>query len=201
MQHEGTGSPRTEALIREGLAASQAAQVDQAIAKFKEAIESDPSAGLPHFLMGAELAQLGRMAEAEAAFASAVLLAPGLEIARFQLGLLQFTSGRPTVGLLTWTPLLGAPVENPLQRIVHGFAALAADDFSAALTCFREGIALNQTNAPLNRDVQMVIDLILSQVPELGSPAEDQRSGAAEEQSPDGNHVLLSNYKQSGPYH
>jgi tetratricopeptide (TPR) repeat protein len=90
-----------DALIQEGLAASQADRTDDALALFHQAAEHTPASGLPHFLIGAELAQLGRMDEAEAAYANAVLLAPDLLMARYQLGLIQFTSARAALALVT----------------------------------------------------------------------------------------------------
>jgi Flp pilus assembly protein TadD len=190
----------TDGLIQRGMAASQAHRVDEALALFQEAARLVPGSGLPHFLIGAELAQLGRMDEAEGAYANAVLLAPALDMARYQLGLIQFTSGRAALALVTWGPLFQHSPDSALQRIVHGFAALAQDDFPAAAACFREGMALNLDNADLNRDLQLMLDRIEAHTnaaaPASGQPA--LQEGSAEGQ---GLHVLLSNYQQRGPLH
>jgi Flp pilus assembly protein TadD len=144
------------------------------------------------------------MEEAEAAYANAVLLAPSLQMARYQLGLLQFTSSRPAVALVTWGPLFQLPPDSALQRIVHGFAALAQDDFAAALGAFREGMALNRDNEALNRDVQMLIDRIEARDSEkpstspTASTAVPADEPAAEDE---GLHVLLANYQHQGPPH
>jgi Flp pilus assembly protein TadD len=198
-----SNSPEANACIQQGLEASRADRVDEAMACFRRAAELAPSTGLPHFLIGAELAQLGRMDEAEAAYANAVLLAPELDMARYQLGLLQFTSGRPGVALVTWGPLFQLPGQHPLQRVVHGFAALAQNHFDAAVACFREAMALNRENLPLNRDLQMMIDRIEGR-PQV-HPAADSAMVASpgDEVAPtseDGLHVLLANY-QRGPLH
>jgi Flp pilus assembly protein TadD len=191
-----------DSLIQQGLAASQADRVDDALSLFQQAAQLAPQSGLPHFLIGAELAQLGRMDEAETAYANAVLLAPELDMARYQLGLIQFTSGRAALALVTWGPLFQRPPESALQRIVHGFAALAQDDFAQALGCFREGMALNKDNAALNRDLQMMIDRIMAQAGQAagapGAPANAPAEQSADEQ---GLHVLLSNYQRQGPLH
>jgi len=187
-------------LIQKGLAASRAQHVDEALALFQEAARLVPESGLPHFLIGAELAQLRRMDEAEMAYANAVLLAPSLDMARYQLGLIQFTSGRAALALVTWGPLFQHPPDSALQRIVHGFAALAQDDFPAATACFREGMALNLDNAALNRDLQLMLDRIAAHT-HAGAPISDPP--APDETSADGQelHVLLSNYQQRGPLH
>lgn len=199
--HDTTAADRC---IQQGLAASQADRVDEALALFQEAARLAPGSGLPHFLMGAELAQLGRMDEAEASYANAVLLAPGLDMARYQLGLVQFTSGRAALALVTWGPLFQQPPQSALQRIVHGFAALAQDDFAGATGCFQEGMALNLDNPALNRDLQMLLDRIAAQTQGTApstagaSPVEEPATDAAGES---GLHVLLSNYRQQGPAH
>jgi Flp pilus assembly protein TadD len=202
-----------DALIQQGLAASQANRVDEALDLFRRASEQVPSSGLPHFLIGAELAQLGRMDEAEAAYANAVLLAPDLLMARYQLGLIQFTSGRPALALVTWGPLFQLPPENVLQHVVRGFAALAQDDFDEATSRFREGITLNHDNPALNNDLQMMLDRIATArntasaspdaVPTPAAPtapAAEPASAEAEAEA-DNLHVLLSNYQRQGPLH
>lgn len=198
-----TSSPdlsSADTLIQQGLAASQAERVEEALDLFRQAAQHAPGSGLPHFLIGAELAQLGRMEEAETAYANAVLLAPDLDMARYQLGLIQFTSGRAALGLVTWGPLFQRPPESALQRIVHGFAALAQDDFTQAIACFREGMALNQDNPALNRDLQMMIERIGAQTGEA-SAAPAVQAEPAESADEQNLHVLLSNYQRQGPLH
>ncbi|WP_440534029.1 tetratricopeptide repeat protein [Variovorax sp. YR566] len=185
-----------DALISQGMAASQANDGMQAIAWFQKASAEEPAAGLPQFLLGAEFAALGDMAQAEAAFANATLLAPGFPMARYQLGLLQFSSGRAAVALLTWQPLLDLPDTDPLPHFVKGFAALAQDHFEEALRCYQEGLALNATNEALSGDIEKVIAGIKALNPD-GPIADSQNS------SSDGadNHVLLANYQQQGLAH
>ncbi|MGM9486044.1 hypothetical protein [Ideonella sp. YS5] len=195
-----------DGLIQQGLAASRADRTDEALALFAEAASLAPASGIPHFLIGAELAQLGRMEEAETAYANAVLLAPALDMARYQLGLIQFTGGRMALALVTWSPLLERSAEDPLQRIVHGFAALAQDDAERAVACFREGIALNPHNPPLNADVQRMIERIEQQRPVVAAPSPVEPDPAPSDppaaiDAEDPQHVLLSNYGRQGLLH
>lgn len=188
-------------LIQKGLAASARNLTEEAMGLFQLAAARAPHAGLPHFLLGAELASAGRMDEAEAAYSNAVLLAPDLHMARYQLGLVQFTSGRAALALVTWEPLFGLPAAHALQQAVHGFAALAQDDFGLAVEHFRTSMALNQDNAPLNRDLQLVIRTIEEHV-----AAPQQSEGLQETSETDAQrsgelHVLLNNYQRSGPLH
>ena len=183
-----------DALMSRGMAASQANDGVQAVEWFQQASATEPGAALPQFLLGAEFAALGDMGQAEAAFANATLLAPGFPMARYQLGLLQFSSGRAAIALLTWQPLLDLPATDPLPHFVKGFAALAQDHFEEALHHYQQGLVLNTTNEALSGDIEKVISGIRALVP--GTP----HAPAATSDAPD-NHVLLANYQQQGRAH
>lgn len=185
-----------DALMSQGMAASQANDGVQAIAWFQKASAAEPGAGLPQFLLGAEFAALGDMAQAEAAFANATRLAPGFPMARYQLGLLQFSSGRAATALLTWQPLLGLPDTDPLPHFVNGFAALAQDHFDEAQRHYQQGLALNTTNEALSGDIEKVIAGIKALNPNV-SAADSE--GASHDDAD--NHVLLANYQQQGRAH
>jgi len=180
-------------LIRDGLLASRADQTDAALALFRRAASHAPQSGVPHFLIGAELAQAGRTDEAEVAFATALLLAPAMDMARYQLGLLQFTSNRAAMALLTWGSLFDLGPEAVLHHVVRGFASLAQEDFANAVASFRRGIDLNHDNPPLSIDLQGVIDRISAQTSVAAGEPADEASASQ--------HVLLSNYQQQGPLH
>ena len=120
-------------------------------------LKAEPSSPIPHFLAGAEYAQAGWIAEAEASYATAVQLSPGFDIARYQLGLLQFTSGRAAVAQVTWEPLFALREGHYLRCFVEGFAALAADRFEAALALYSAGMQANRANPPMNADIAKVI--------------------------------------------
>ncbi|SFQ11275.1 tetratricopeptide repeat protein [Variovorax sp. 770b2] len=186
-----------DALMSSGMAASQANDGPQAIEWFQKASAAEPSAGLPQFLMGAEFAALGDMNAAEAAFANATLLEPGFPMARYQLGLLQFSSGRAAIALLTWQPLLDLPEADPLPHFVRGFAALAQDSFDEALRHYRQGLTLNTTNSALSGDIEKVIAGINALTSKPASTEEE----TATEEAESSNHVLLANYQQQGRSH
>ncbi|SEL71573.1 hypothetical protein SAMN05216359_114118 [Roseateles sp. YR242] len=180
--------------LRQALAASASGDTDTALQLFRHAVDEEPESPLPPFLLGAELAQLGRINEAIQAYAAATLLAPTFHMARYQLGLLQFTSGHAALALVSWQPLFLLPATEPLRAFVHGFAALANDQFPEALTHFRAGQAMNTENVPLNGDIQLVIDRIEA----LKQTAQATRE--VDTANEDASHVLLSNYR-SGPMH
>lgn len=180
-------------LISLGMAASQANDGSQAIEWFRRACATQPTAGLPQFLIGSEFAALGQMNEAETAFANAVLLSPDFPIARYQLGLLQFSSGRAAMALLTWQPLLSLPPTDPLPHFVNGFAALAQDDFTEALRHYRQGLTLNATNDALAGDIGKIIariEALPAATPGEALPADESST-----------HLFLASYQQQGQPH
>ncbi len=178
------------------MSASADGNSEQAIELFREAMKEQPEFALPAFLLGAEFAQLGRIEEAVQAYASAVVLAPELHIARYQLGLLQLTSGHVALALLTWQPLVQLPETEPLRAFVMGFTAMAGDKFDEALAYFRAGQSLNQSNEPLNRDIEMVIGKIQALGTNMSEGSAQGAAPGGEEEAADANssHVLLSNY-------
>lgn len=180
---------RAEALLQQGLAASQADDPAQALALFAQAAEAAPGWGAPHFLAGSEHAALREWDRAEAAFAQAVLLAPAWSIARYQLGLLQFSSGRAAVALLTWRPLLELPDSDALPHFVQGFAALAQDDFPLARQHYAVGLERNTENPALSSDIRK----ILAGIDTVQSPAAAEEGEA---QSMEMAQVWLANYQR-----
>jgi tetratricopeptide (TPR) repeat protein len=186
-----------DALLNAGLAASQSGDAQAAIHLFARASAAAPSSAAPHFLIGSEYAALGQIEDAEAALANAVLLAPALHVARYQLGLLQFSSGRAAAALVTWGPLLALPAEDPLPHFVRGFAALAQDDFTQARSQFDAGLACEQPNAAVAADIRQVLTRMQEAAP--------AKEGAAVPASPvaesASNHVLVSNYGRFGSLH
>ena len=148
---------------------SDLAQVDRLLQDYPD----DPRL---HFLRGSILAGIGRHIEAMPALRRAVELAPDFAIARFQLGFFQLTSGEAGNALGTWGPLALLPEEHYLRIFVTGLTHLIRDEFREADARLREGIAVNQENLPLNRDMQLIIDQIQ---PLLAENATAQVSGDA----------------------
>ena len=175
-------------LLAEGLAASRAGQSESALALFQRASEADPASALPHFLLASEQASAGDFARAELAFATALLLAPGFALARYQLGLLQFSSSRAPVALLTWQPLFALPEDEALLHFVRGFSALAQNALGESLHHFHRGLACTSANPALCADILLVTQAV-----------ERLQSGAPPEAEEAAGHVLLSAYSR-GPH-
>jgi tetratricopeptide (TPR) repeat protein len=131
--------------------ADEMKQADRLIAEF-------PGDARLHFLRGSILASIGRPIEALPALRKAIEIAPDFVIARFQLGFFQLTSGEPAHALSTWGPLALLPDGHYLRSFVAGLTHLIRDEFAAAIDHLRAGIAANEENPPLNRDMQLIIE-------------------------------------------
>lgn len=178
-------------LLQAGLAASRSNDVEKALELFAQASLACPSSGVPHFLAGSEYAAVGQFDKAEAALANAVLLAPAFHIARYQLGLLQFSSGRAAVALVTWEPLLALDDAQAISHFVRGFAALAHDDLEQASAHFLAGLDRNTENAAMSHDIEKVLRGIEEAKQGADGSALPESSEAAA-------HILLSNYGRFG---
>lgn len=139
------------------LAAMQSDAPDE-LAFAERLIDAYPEDARLHFLRGSLLAGSGRPIEAHAALSRAAALAPDFALARFQLGFFELTSGEAARALATWEPLDGLPPEHYLAHLVTGLRHLIHDRFAEAIAALQAGIAVNDENPPLNRDMQLIID-------------------------------------------
>lgn len=110
-----------------------------------------------HFLKGSMLVGLKRFIGAHTALSNAVRLDPDFQIARFQLGFFELTSGEADNAIATWAPLKVLPERHWIRHFVDGLEHLAADRFEACIEDLRAGIAANSENLPLNGDMQLII--------------------------------------------
>jgi tetratricopeptide (TPR) repeat protein len=140
-------------LALEGGAKDEIDRTDRLLAEY-------PEDGRLHFLRGSMLAGIGRSIEALAALRKAVELAPDMAIARFQLGFFLLTSGEAAEALSMWGPLALLPDTHYLRLFVGGLTHLIRDEFAESVRLLEEGIAANQENPPLNRDMSLIIEQV-----------------------------------------
>jgi hypothetical protein len=131
------------------------------VAAIDAALGSFPDDARLHFLKGSMLIGDKRFIAAHAAMTKAVALAPDFHLARFQLGFFELTSGEADTAKETWRPLHDLPDGHYLKAFVDGLEHLIGDRFEACVAALRAGIAINTENAPLNTDMQLVINRCL----------------------------------------
>lgn len=182
-----SGLERARQLVDAGAAASRSNDSARALSLWREASAALPSWGLPHLLIGSEYASQGEWEKAEAELANAVLLAPELLLARYQLGLLQFSSGRAAVALVTWQLLLANEQDPSLSDFVQGFTALAQDLFEEARGHFGRGLGRPGANPAVAADVRKVLE----KMPPRVATAQSSPNGEGNAQA----HLLLANYE------
>jgi tetratricopeptide (TPR) repeat protein len=146
-----------------------------------------------HFLRGSVMITKARHIEGHRSLSRAVDLAPDYAIARFQLGLFQLTSGEAENALETWGRLDRLPDGHYLRKFVDGLRCLIRDDFAGAIDNLRQGIVLNQENAPLNNDMQMLIDRSIAAM--QGASGEDTGEAASETS------LVLQQFSKRAPLH
>ena len=184
-----------EELFAEAIARSQRGESAEAIACLERLTGVPGSGGDACHLLAAEYVSVGRLQEAEEAFAEAILRSPELLVARFQLGLLQVTQGRRAAAQLTWTPLLSLPRLNALRCYVEGYVALINDQFAEATAHLSRGLSLPQDNEALMGDIRKTLEAMSIQMSGASvDDANDQSDGV-------GKHVLLSNYSMGDRRH
>ena len=149
------------------------------LTQLRQAVATNPGSSHFLYLLGAELAQLGRYDDATSALTSAVAIDPSLHTARLQLGLLHLTLGQSERSVAVLASLDALPAENPLRHFKDGLHALAADQLDECVAALRRGIALNHTNAALNDDMTRIITRIEElpsahavDTPRMSAPAE-----------------------------
>lgn len=124
----------------------------------RKAVVNDPRNAELRYLLGAHMAQEKDYDGAVMEMSAALALNPLLHPARFQLGLLHLTMARPDHAMTVLGPLEDLDENAALKRFKRGLEALIRDDFVSCIQNLRDGIALNQENEPLNRDMTMLLN-------------------------------------------
>jgi len=170
MSNSTANALASEAEIAQLVAQLEAPDQDD-LAAIDAVLATYPDDARLHFMRGSVLAGRSEHSPAYAALTRAVELAPDFAIARYQLGFFELTSGEADRALSTWAPLLRAPEDHYLRVFVEGMTHVIRDEFSDALATFERGIALNQENAPLNGDIQLLMRELRAKMDDPSAPS------------------------------
>ena len=185
---------RAQALLQQGLDTGDDSTASLAL--FRQSAAIDPSWAMPPFLVGSYFAANAQVEAAEHELATATLLGPEFPMARYQLGTLQFSSGRAAAALVTWQPILDLNDASPLPHFVRGYAALAQNDLAGAIVHFQSGLAKNKDNTPLSADIELVVGRTSALLEQTIEPVGNTLSEAANMP-----HVLFSHYQRPDSIH
>ncbi|MFM2410187.1 MAG: hypothetical protein RL481_1015 [Pseudomonadota bacterium] len=172
-----------------GLLAKVQADDQTGLAAIDQTLVQYPSDPRLHFLKGSVLAGIQRYEEGRLAMRQAIEIAPGFELARFQLGFLEFTSGMANEAFQTWTPFDTLPETAPFRLFATGLVYLAQDEFTECDRLLRQGIELNQEHPLINGDMQLILNEIAPRLDAAHEP------GIAEPASASAAHQLLQQFE------
>lgn len=173
-----------EELLHLAIEASRKQRHGDAIQYLKDAAAKAPRNAKVRFLLGAEHAQIGLLDRAQEELSAALDIDPGLVPARFQLGLLHLVQARVAEASAAWKPLEALPESDPYLHFKRALEYLVVDDFARCEETMSRGMQLNTANAPLNVDMQRVLDEIKTRTGQAAAAAKPETS----------EHVLLSAY-------
>ena len=114
------------------------------------------------FLMGSFLAGKGILPKALELLRLALAMAPDFDMARFQLGLLELTSGAPDRAAEIWAPFQQYPDGNFLRLFADGLAYLVRNQFDRAIELLSRGMEANDIIPQYNADLRAMIMQIRS---------------------------------------
>jgi len=126
----------------------------------KSALEIAPELAEARLLLGATYADLGMHERAEGQIKTAIKYDNNLSVAHFQLGLLYITNNRLDDAVASWSALDSLDEDNPYYLFKVGLLALANDNLETCLSYLERGIEHNLANAPLNINMQNIIESV-----------------------------------------
>jgi len=175
-------------LLHLAIEASRKQRHGDAIQYLKDAAIKSPRNAKVRFLLGAEHAQIGMLDRAQEELTAALEIDPGLVPARFQLGLLHLVRARIPEASEALKQLDALPESDPYLHFKRALEYLVRDEFALCEQSMLRGMQLNTANAPLNQDMQRILDEVKARTGQ--APAAPTKSEPSE-------HVLLSAYKGS----
>jgi Flp pilus assembly protein TadD len=184
------GNLDAQELLHLALKAMEDQRDAEAISLLKRGIELEPDDGRLYYLLGAMHAQVRMYDRAITEMQRAVELAPHIEMAHFQLGMLLLTSGQVEAARTAWSALDGLDGDHALKLFMTGMLDLVGDDYDGCIAKLRRGIERNTEQPPLNRDMQRVIEAA-----EAARAGQVQPGAAQPESGTAARHVLLAGYR------
>lgn len=113
-----------------------------------------------HFFRGSLLATLREYDEGRKAMSTAIDIAPGFTLARYQLGFLHFTSGDLDRAESTWRPLIDQREDEVLGQLAQGLILLGNDKFEPAIDQLERSMSENIRHPAVNRDVALLVEKV-----------------------------------------
>lgn len=165
----------------------ESARHDAAIAKLKEACALDADDASIQFLLAAEYAEIGLHDRAVEGMKRALQINPGLEIARFQLGLVHYAKGQISDAAEAWEPLDQLDDKHSLRLFKSALLNIAGADYGSAIPLLEKALTAEPAIPALRSDISRLLD----------NAREQQKSTASSDDVSPG-HALLHRYGNTG---
>lgn len=156
-----------EELLRLSLDAMSNDRDADAMMMLKTLLERTPNDANAQYLLAALHAQIGMMDRAEEGFQTTLALAPGMVMARFQLGQLLLVKGDNGGARNVLEPLTGQ--QDAIGAYARGLFAVAGDDVDGAIRFLGDGLALPQAVPVLQRDMDNLRTRLIEALQQQGS--------------------------------
>jgi hypothetical protein len=135
-------------------------------------LDAHPDDPRLYFLKGSLLAGVQRYVEGRGAMRTAIQIAPHYDLARFQLGFLELTSGMPDAAEETWQPFENLPTDAPFRLLSEGLICLGRDSFEDAERLLKLGMEGNADHPLINADMQLLLDEVANKIPQNHNPSQ-----------------------------
>ena len=145
------------------LHASRTGQPHACMTYLKHALEQWPDHAAALYLLAVQHAEIGLHERAIAGMQAALALQPGLETARFQLGLLLLDTHRSADARQHFALLAAGSIDHGLQAYSKAMLALVDQNPLEAQTQLRAGLSQPPSNAALSQLMQRLLDDLASQ--------------------------------------
>jgi len=136
--------------------ASQNGDHHAALNYLNKALELEPKNAAARYFQAAEHAELGLMERAHAGMIDALELDPGMDIARFQLGLLSLQLSKMDAARSTFSSLRDISKDISLREFSSAYLELLDEQTQTAIGHLALGLS-NCTNAALKKDMEQVL--------------------------------------------
>jgi len=136
--------------------ASQENNHHAALDYLERALKLEPDNAGVRYFQAAEYAELGLYPRAILCMSEVLELDPGMDLARFQLGLLQLQQQQPEQARVAFETLFANGRDEGLRTFADAYVSLIDDDQPTAIGKFERGLAICD-NLPLKGDMIRVL--------------------------------------------
>ena len=179
-----------EEVLALALGAMRDARDEDAITLLTALAEAEPDFAEGQYLFAAQCAQMGDMVSAEAGFRHVLQLAPGMAMARFQLGQLLALDARPGEAIEALRPL-AADADSALGAYAAAVSNWAEGALAPAVAFLDKGLSHPRQAPELRDDMARLRGVLLSSLEHAPSDRSSELAAGLP-----GASLYLSNYRR-----